>query len=84
MEISTMIGLLAGALTTIATVPQFVKSWKTKETKDVSLGWIVLLSTGVLFWIVYGFMIDDFPVIIANILTMVFSLGILFLKIKYG
>ena len=84
MDFSAIIGFLGGTLTALATVPQFVKSWKTKETKDVSLGWCSLLSAGVFLWIIYGFMINDYPIVIANIITLIFVLGILLLKIKYG
>jgi len=84
MEISTAVGFLAGALTALATIPQFLKSWKTKETKDVSLLWCVLLSAGVLLWTLYGLLTNDSPVIIANAVTLVFVVGILILKLKHG
>jgi MtN3 and saliva related transmembrane protein len=84
MEASTLIGSFAGILTTLATVPQFVKSLTTKKTKDVSLGWCVLLSAGVVLWLVYGIMIEDMPIIIANVVTLFFVLGILFLKLRHG
>jgi MtN3 and saliva related transmembrane protein len=84
MEVSTTIGFIAGALTALATVPQFIKSLKTKETKDVSLEWCILLTVGVFLWMIYGFMIGDMPVIIANAITLIFAAGILILKLKYG
>ena len=77
------IGFVAGVLTTIALVPQVVKSWKTKHTKDVSFGWISILTVGVFLWLVYGILIASFPLIFANVLSFILALIILILKIKY-
>ena len=78
-----IIGFLAGAFTTIALAPQAIKSWKTKHTKDVSLGWISILTTGVFLWAVYGILINSLPVIVANSLTFILCAAVLGLKIKY-
>ncbi|MFH1391149.1 MAG: SemiSWEET transporter [Candidatus Diapherotrites archaeon] len=78
------IGILAGTLTTIANLPQFIKAWRTKSTKDISRGFLLVLGTGVLVWIVYGLMLNEIPIIIANVLTFLIVLGIAFLKLKYG
>jgi MtN3 and saliva related transmembrane protein len=79
-----IIGFLAGALTTLALVPQALQAWQTKHTKDISLGWIVILTIGVLLWLVYGVAIYSLPVIVANIFTLILSVIILVLKLKYG
>lgn len=84
MEISTIIGLTAGILTTICFVPQVVKTWKLKETKDISLVMYLLLSTGILLWLVYGLLIRDIPIILANIVSLIFAFLLLFLKLRYG
>ncbi len=84
MELSTIIGSSAGIFTTLAALPQLIKSWKTKSTKDVSLEWCSILLVGVLLWLIYGVMVTDWPLIIANILTFIFVSGILFLKLRYG
>ena len=78
-----IIGFLAGALTTLALVPQAVKSWKTKHTKDVSFGWIIILTTGIFLWAIYGVLIDSLPIIVANGLTFILAFVVLILKIKY-
>lgn len=83
-EITTMLGLLAGGLTTIATVPQVLKAWKTKHTKDISLVMYIMLTTGVLLWLVYGLIINDTPIIAANALTLILTSMVLFLKIRHG
>ena len=78
-----IIGFLAGALTTLALVPQAVKSWKTKHTKDVSLGWILILTIGIFLWVVYGILINSLPIIFANIFSSMLAVVVLILKIKY-
>ena len=83
MIFTEIIGFLAGILTTLALVPQVIKSWKTKHTKDVSLGWATILIIGVFLWMVYGILINSIPLIAANVLTFMLALIVLALKIKY-
>ncbi len=83
MNIVTGIGLLAGSLTTIAFLPQAIKTWKTKSTRDVSLGMFVTFCTGVLLWIVYGLLVGDLPVLMTNIVTFILASTILWFKLKY-
>lgn len=83
MNIVTIIGLLAGSLTTIAFLPQVIKTWKTKSTKDVSLIMFLTFCTGVSLWIVYGFLEKDLPVLMANIVTFLLASIILGFKLKY-
>lgn len=80
----TLIGLTAAALTTISFLPQVIKSWKTKSTKDVALGMYLTLTTGILLWLVYGLLIGNIPIILANGVTFILALSILILKVKYG
>ena len=84
MELITLLGLAAGTLTTLGMVPQVIKLIKMKETRDISLLMFILTSTGVLLWLVYGLLIMDPPLIIANIITLGLALTILTLKLKYG
>jgi MtN3 and saliva related transmembrane protein len=81
--IDTIIGTIAGIFTSIASLPQLIKSWKTKQTKDISLLTFSILDAGVFLWAIYGIMIDDYPVMIANIITFVIVSGIVILKLKY-
>jgi MtN3 and saliva related transmembrane protein len=83
MEFITILGLVAGALTTIAFLPQLIQTWQSKSAKDVSLGMLIVFSTGVSLWLVYGFYIQSLPIILANLLTLIFNLIILGLKIRY-
>ena len=79
-----LLGLLAGALTTIAFVPQLLKLYATKSGKDVSARMFLIFSTGVILWLLYGILIRSAPIIIANSLTLLMSLIILALKLRYG
>jgi len=84
MDITTSIGLAAGTLTTISAFPQVIKAWKTRHTKDISLGMYMLLLSGVILWLIYGILRKDTPVIIANALTAIPVGTVLILKIRYG
>ena len=77
------IGFLAAFCTTFAFIPQAVKVWKTKSTKDISLYMFIIFTVGVFSWLIYGITISDMPIILANSVTLVLSLFILMFKIKY-
>ncbi len=83
MKITTVIGLIAATITTLSFIPQLIKTWKLKETKDISLLMFVTLGVGIILWIIYGFLLWDLPLILANSITFIFVLVILFFKFKY-
>jgi len=83
MNYVTIIGLAAAAITTISLFPQLVKIWKTKSAKDISMETFLLFCFGVLLWFIYGLLLNDLPMIIANSLGFIQGLIILFFKIKY-
>ena len=76
-------GFAAAVLTTVAFLPQLLKTWRTKSAEDVSFSMLILFLTGVLCWIIYGVYITSIPVILANVLTFILNASILFLKIRY-
>ena len=77
------IGFFAAFCTTFAFLPQAIKVYKSKSTKDISLYMFLIFTIGVLSWFVYGLIINDWPVILANAVTLVLSLFILIYKLKY-
>jgi MtN3 and saliva related transmembrane protein len=83
MEFTNILGLAAGAFTTLAFVPQVTKTWRSKYTRDISLGMFAIFSVGVLLWLLYGFQIGSTPIVIANGITLGLSVTILLFKIKY-
>ena len=77
------LGYFAGFLTTIAFIPQVVKVWTSKSTSDISLIMFVVFTFGVLFWLIYGVIINDYALVISNFVTFSLSLSILVAKILY-
>lgn len=82
--LSLIIGLVAGVLCTVSFLPQVVKVFKTKHTRDLSLVTFSMLSLGVFLWLIYGILIKEFPVIAANSATLILTLVIVAMKVKYG
>lgn len=76
-----LIGLLAATLTTISFIPQVYKVWKHKNAQSLSLTMYLLMFTGVVLWEVYGILIQSLAVIVANIITALLLLIILYFKI---
>ena len=66
MTVVTAIGMLAAILTTVAFVPQVIKTWRTRSTADISLGMFAILVAGVAAWLIYGLLIRDAPLVLAN------------------
>jgi len=83
MESANTLGLIAGALTTVAFIPQVVKTWKSRHTLDISLGMFSIFSVGVFLWLLYGIQLDALPIILSNGITLVLSLTILVFKLRY-
>lgn len=77
-----LIGLMAAILTTASFIPQVYKVYKTKSVKDISLWMFLLFTLGVLLWLVYGLIISNLPIIIANFFTFIMALYILLAKIR--
>jgi MtN3 and saliva related transmembrane protein len=79
-----ILGYLAGLLVVLSLLPQTIKSWKTKSTKDLSLWRYIIYVVGLVLWIGYAILIDNGPVAIMNGLGLVLAVPILYLKIKHG
>ena len=82
-DATTVLGLDAASLTTAAFLPQVIKIWRTRKTRDISLGMFLVLCAGIGLWLVYGILRNDFPLILANAVTLVLAGTILLLKLKY-
>ena len=77
-----LVGYIAAFCTTVAYIPQAVKVYKTKQTKDISIGMFFIMVIGLFLWLAYGFMSDSMPIIWSNVVTIVIAGYILFMKIK--
>lgn len=82
MTLLNSTGTIAGILTTIAFIPQVIKAWRTGRTEDISLWMYILFSAGVFLWLVYGFLLSAWPIVIANGITLLLALSIVFLKLR--
>ena len=83
IDIINLIGFFAAFCTTIAFLPQAIKVYKSKSTKDISLWMFFIFTTGVFSWLSYGILTSDLPIIFANSVTLLLSIFILIYKIKY-
>ena len=81
-QTTELIGFLAGTGTTISFIPQLVKTWKTKSAGDLSLGTLVIFSTGVLLWLTYGLLLHSWPMILANSLTLAETAFLIVMKLR--
>ena len=77
-------GYFAAILTTLAFLPQLIKTLRTKKAEDVSLITLIMFLTGVLSWIIYGYKISSTPILLANLITFVLNLLILIFKITFS
>jgi MtN3 and saliva related transmembrane protein len=76
-------GYVAATLTTLAFVPQALKTIRSKDTRSISLGMYVVFTVGIAFWLAYGISLGSVPMILSNIVTFVLSATILAMKLKY-
>ncbi|WP_208746754.1 SemiSWEET transporter [Aquimarina algiphila] len=78
-----ILGLVAAILTTTAFLPQVYKTWKTKSTDSLSLSMLYIFVIGVLCWLIYGFLINSVPIILANFITAISGFLLLYFKYRY-
>jgi MtN3 and saliva related transmembrane protein len=80
---ATTIGLVAGTLTSIAAIPQLVKTLRTRHARDISVWQPLLLAIGISLWLVYGMLIHDLPLVLANIVPLICNIMLTILKLRY-
>ena len=83
MNLVEVLGLSAGACTTLAFLPQVIKTWKSRSAKDLSLGMFSVFCFGVLLWLIYGIFQHDVPVIAANLITLMLASTLLVFKLRF-
>jgi MtN3 and saliva related transmembrane protein len=82
--LSEFLGYFAGFLTTFCYIPQLIRVFRTKSTKDISLLFAVLVFVGCTVWLIYGVVLLLIPVILWNALALVFDGTLICAKLKYG
>ncbi len=78
------LGTLAAFCTTIAYLPQVLKVWRSRSARDISMGMYAILTVGILCWLAYGWLLAIWPIIIANILTLVLVAIVIAMKLRWG
>jgi MtN3 and saliva related transmembrane protein len=84
MNTSDWLGSIAAILTTTSFIPQVIQVWRTRHTKDISFGMYVIFTAGVATWLVYGVMLNSWPIIIANGITVCLAGSVLLMKLRFG
>ena len=83
MNPTELIGYAAAALSTIAFIPQVLHTWRMRSGRGISLGMYATFTSGVALWLAYGILLDAWPIIVANVITLTLALSILAMKIRY-
>ncbi len=78
-----LIGLAAAVCTTVSFVPQLIRIWRLRSAREISLIMFLVFSLGVFLWLLYGIFLHAFPIILANAVSLVLSLAILALKLRF-
>ena len=84
MQLADLIGSFAATLTTISFIPQVLRVWQTRHTRDISLAMYISFICGVALWLIYGIMMASWPIIIANGITLCLAGAVLVMKIRFG
>ena len=83
MHAPELIGYLAAVLTTCSFVPQAWLTFRTRDVSGISLGMYSVFACGVTLWLTYGVLLDAWPIVIANGITLALAVCILFMKLRY-
>ena len=82
MNFTQLLGLTAGTLTTIAFLPQVIKTWKSKSARDLSIVMFSVFCLGTLLWLIYGIIIQQLPIILANSVTLALAGLLIYFKLS--
>ncbi len=83
MQASDIVGYLAAILTTASFIPQALHTFQTKDVSGISLGMYSSFTVGVSLWLVYGVLLQAWPIVIANTITLSMAGAILTMKLRY-
>lgn len=84
MDPVSTLGYAAAVVTTASFVAQVVHSWRSRDTRGISLGMYAVFTTGIAMWLTYGIVVKDGPIIAANGITLVLCLAVVLLKLRHG
>jgi len=78
------VGSIAAFLTTVSFVPQVWQTFRTRDVSGISLGMYSVFTVGIALWLAYGLMLQAWPIMIANAITLLLALSILMMKLLYA
>jgi len=84
MNLINYAGFFAGILTSGAAIPQVLQTYRTKHARDISMWQLILLDLGMLLWLIYGLSINDLPLILANLFSIVCYTALIAMKLRYA
>ncbi len=79
-----VIGYVAGFCTTMSFVPQVVRAWRTRQTDDLAWGWLIVFALGLALWLVYGIILHNWPMILANSITISLCTALMLMKVRFS
>jgi MtN3 and saliva related transmembrane protein len=83
-DLTDLVGYTAASFTTLAFIPQAWKTWTTRSAAGVSLRMYGIFTLGVALWLAYGLLLGAWPIIVANVVTLVLALFILAMRVRLG
>jgi MtN3 and saliva related transmembrane protein len=83
MPLPDLIGYLAASLTTLSFVPQALHTFRTRDVSGISLGMYSAFTAGIALWLVYGLLLNAWPIVLANVITLGLAVSILWMKLRY-
>jgi MtN3 and saliva related transmembrane protein len=84
MLLHDYVGYLAASLTTLSFVPQALHTWRSRDVSGISLGMYSVFTAGIALWLAYGLLIEAWPVVAANVITLGLASAILGMKLRFG
>ena len=82
-NLTELTGFVAAILTTFSFVPQVLHVWRTRSVADISLGMYSTFTFGIAVWLIYGILIMSWPIVLANLVTLVLASSVLVMKIRF-
>jgi MtN3 and saliva related transmembrane protein len=79
-----ILGLIAGAVTSVGYIPQLVKGYRTKKLEDVSYLMPAILAVGMTLWLIYGVLLESIAIMVANVFGVGFSVALIIMKKIYS
>jgi MtN3 and saliva related transmembrane protein len=78
-----ILGYSAGAITSLTFLPQVIKTWKIKSAKDISLLMFIIAAINEVMWIIYGVLLDNWVIILTNIIVLSMALTMIYFKLRF-